>query len=109
MRDCPPNAIRRLPDGEVSIDSTCIGCGNCVDNCPYGVIQLSQVAPKRNLLDWLRGRSHEEPAKTAVKCDSCASVKGGPACVRACPTGAAIRIHADDVLRLATQVAEARR
>jgi Fe-S-cluster-containing hydrogenase component 2/CRP-like cAMP-binding protein len=109
MRDCPPNAIHRLPDGEVSIDSTCIGCGNCVDNCPYGVIQLSKVEPKRKLLDWLRGTPQEEPAKTAVKCDSCASVKGGPACVRACPTGAAIRIHAEDVLRLATTRAEARR
>lgn len=27
MQDCPPNAIHRLPDGEVSIADTCIGCG----------------------------------------------------------------------------------
>lgn len=104
MQDCPPNAIHRLPDGEVSIADTCIGCGNCVENCPYGVIQLAEVAPKVSLFSRLgRKSSKEEVAKTAVKCDSCASLKGGPACVRACPTGAAIRIHAEDVLKLARQ------
>jgi len=101
MQDCPPNAIHRLPDGEVSIADTCIGCGNCVENCPYGVIQLAQVAPKASLLSRIGRRAPKEVAKTAVKCDSCAGLKGGPACVRACPTGAAIRIHAEDVLKLA--------
>jgi len=37
----------------------------------------------------------------------CTGLKGGPACVRACPTGAAIRIHAEDVLQLAQQRAAA--
>ena len=107
MTDCPPNAIHRLPDGEVSIADTCIGCGNCVENCPYGVIQLAQVAPKTSFLGRIGRRAPKEVAKTAVKCDSCASLKGGPACVRACPTGAAIRIHAEDVLKLAKQRAVA--
>jgi Fe-S-cluster-containing dehydrogenase component/thioredoxin reductase len=107
MQDCPPNAIHRLPDGEVSIADTCIGCGNCVENCPYGVIQLAQVAPKASLLSRIGRRQPKEVAKTAVKCDSCASLKGGPACVRACPTGAAIRIHAEDVLKLARRRAAA--
>ena len=107
MQDCPPNAIHRLPDGEVSIADTCIGCGNCVENCPYGVIQLAQVAPKTSFLSRIGRRAPKEVAKTAVKCDSCASLKGGPACVRACPTGAAIRIHAEDVLKLAKQRAVA--
>jgi Fe-S-cluster-containing dehydrogenase component/CRP-like cAMP-binding protein/thioredoxin reductase len=107
MQDCPPNAIHRLPDGEVTIADTCIGCGNCVENCPYGVIQLAQVAPKASLLSRIVRRPRKEVAKTAVKCDSCASLKGGAACVRACPTGAAIRIHAEDVLTLATQKAAA--
>ena len=30
--------------------------------------------------------------KKAVKCDACVSVPTGPACVKACPTGAAMRI-----------------
>jgi Fe-S-cluster-containing dehydrogenase component/thioredoxin reductase len=107
MQDCPPNAIHRLPDGEVSIADTCIGCGNCVENCPYGVIQLAEVAPKASLLSRLSRRPQKEVAKTAVKCDVCATLKGGPACVRACPTGAAIRIHAEDVIKLARQRAVA--
>ena len=54
MADCPPNAIKRGPDGEVFIDDTCIGCGNCQRNCPYGVIRMAKVPPKKpSLLDWL--------------------------------------------------------
>ena len=107
MRDCPPSAIHRLPNGEVYIDETCIGCGNCEENCPYGVIQMAETAPKTSLLSKLLRTKPVENAKTAVKCDVCASLKGGPACVRACPTGAAIRIHAEDVLELARQRAVA--
>jgi len=107
MRDCPPSAIHRLPNGEVYIDETCIGCGNCEENCPYGVIQMAEKTPKTSLLAKLLGTKPAETAKTAVKCDVCASLKGGPACVRACPTGAAIRIHAEDVLELARQRAVA--
>ena len=93
--------------GHFYIDETCIGCGNCEENCPYGVIQMAETAPKTSLLHRLLGTKPVETAKTAVKCDVCASLKGGPACVRACPTGAAIRIHAEDVLELARQRAVA--
>jgi Fe-S-cluster-containing hydrogenase component 2 len=108
MKDCPPNAIRRSPTGEVYINESCIGCGNCQKNCPYGVIKMAYEAPKKpGLLAWLLtgagpGMGEEEDyhpsdaakakGKKAVKCDACISVKHGPACVKACPTGAAIRI-----------------
>ena len=106
MKDCPPDAIHRNPNGEVFIDNSCIGCGNCQRNCPYGVIQLSQVNPDRRapgLWAWLLtglttepGREHDyhnaELGKKAVKCDMCKDLSGGPACVRACPTGAAMRV-----------------
>lgn len=112
MKDCPPDAIHRHPGGEVYIESTCIGCGNCERNCPYGVIQLAQIDPKRqspSLLSWLLfGRGAEpgreppyksaEAIKKAVKCDMCKGVSGGAACVRACPTGAAIRVSPDRFL-----------
>ena len=54
MADCPPNAIKRGPDGEVFIDPTCIGCGNCQRNCPYGVIRMDAKPPEKpGLLTWL--------------------------------------------------------
>jgi Fe-S-cluster-containing dehydrogenase component/CRP-like cAMP-binding protein len=101
MRDCPPNAIHRMPNGEVFIDDTCIGCGNCEENCPYDVIQMAATGSKQSLLHRLLGKSVPEAAKTAVKCDMCKDLKSGPACVAACPTGAAIRIHAEDIPTLA--------
>jgi CRP-like cAMP-binding protein/thioredoxin reductase/Fe-S-cluster-containing hydrogenase component 2 len=112
MKDCPPDAIHRHPGGEVYIENTCIGCGNCERNCPYGVIQLAEVDPKRqapSLLSWLLFGNGEEPGrekpyksaeaiKKAVKCDMCKGISGGAACVRACPTGAAIRVSPDRFL-----------
>lgn len=109
MRECPPNAIHRLPDGEVFIDDTCIGCGNCEESCPYGVIQMAEVPQPRGLVRRLFRRGPDEAAKTAVKCDMCKDLAAGPACVSACPTGAAIRIHAKDVVSLARTRAGAKR
>ncbi len=103
MSDCPADAIHKLPNGEVSIDDTCIGCGNCEENCPYGVIQMAEVPVSTGFMDRLLRRSVPEPVKTAVKCDMCVDMKSGPACVNACPTGAAIRIHAEDVVQLAAK------
>jgi CRP-like cAMP-binding protein/Fe-S-cluster-containing hydrogenase component 2/thioredoxin reductase len=115
MKDCPPDAIHRNPNGEVFIANTCIGCGNCQRNCPYGVIQMSQVNPKRrapSLWAWLltglttepgceEHYHNEEMGKKAVKCDMCKDLSGGPACVRACPTGAAIRVHPEEFMAYA--------
>jgi Fe-S-cluster-containing dehydrogenase component/thioredoxin reductase/CRP-like cAMP-binding protein len=103
MNDCPADAIHKLPNGEVSIDDTCIGCGNCEENCPYGVIQMADLPVSAGFIDRLLRRPAPEPVKTAVKCDMCVGKKSGPACVDACPTGAAIRIHANDVVNLAAK------
>lgn len=121
MADCPPNALNRGPDGEVYINDTCIGCGNCQRNCPYGVIRLAKVPPKKpGLLKWLffgsgpgpgeadekwakknKSKSGAEAPKKAIKCDMCSGIEGGPACVRACPTGAAIRVSPEEFLSVA--------
>ena len=120
MSDCPPDAIHRGPDGEVFIDDTCIGCGNCQRYCPYGVIRMDKVPPEKpSIFSWLLfgfGPGPGEPdkkwvdensdpaaekAKKAIKCDMCAGINGGPACVRACPTGAAIRVAPEEFLTVA--------
>lgn len=103
MTDCPPDALHRLPDGEVVIRDSCIGCGNCVGNCPYGVIHIvhDHVRKGNPLLTWLGfGEVVEGPAK-AAKCDMCYELAGGPSCVRACPTGAAMRVNAEKLVKIA--------
>ena len=118
MKDCPPDAIKRSAGGEVYISDTCIGCGNCEKNCPYGVIQMVPAAEKKgfnSLWAWLLFGVGQEPGarpdstnanlksestgiKKAAKCDMCRDLKSGPACVRACPTGAALRISPEKFL-----------
>jgi Fe-S-cluster-containing hydrogenase component 2/thioredoxin reductase len=118
MKECPPNAIRRADTGEVFINDTCIGCGKCVENCPYGVVRLEYDAPpKAGFLAWALfglgpgpgGKANlppSEAAKTkgakARKCDACLGIASGPACVQACPTGAALRIGPADFPSVAT-------
>jgi Fe-S-cluster-containing hydrogenase component 2 len=108
MKECPPDAIHRAGNGEVYIESTCIGCGNCERNCPYGVIQMgSETKDRPSLWMWMLlglGRAPgsevhakgKDVIKKAVKCDMCHGRAEGPACVQACPTGAALRMGPED-------------
>ena len=112
MKECPPDALTRAPGGEVFIQDNCIGCGNCERNCPYGVIQMAyKPPPKPGVWSWLLfgagpgpGQNYDQKdvprgpdeQKKAVKCDMCKDQSGGPACVRACPTGAALRLSPEE-------------
>ena len=115
MKDCPPDAIHRAETGEVYITEACIGCGNCERNCPYGVIQMAAIPERKpSLLNWLmfgrgpgpgedkssEGMAKRAGAKHAVKCDMCKGDPSGPACVRACPTGAALRVSPEKFIPL---------
>lgn len=112
MLDCPPDAIARDPSGEVYIKSSCIGCGNCEANCPYGNIFMVHPRPARPLGERLRslfgldrpgggaGAAEDGSGQAlAVKCDLCRDLGNDPACVRSCPTGAAIRVTPDEYRR----------
>lgn len=111
MKDCPPDALIRSVTGEITISDACIGCGNCERNCNYGVIQLAvDKPPKRGGgLSWLlfglgaapgkRSPDYDtDSRKRAVKCDMCGTLPAGPACVRACPTGAAVRLSPEKLM-----------
>jgi len=74
MAVCPTGAMHRDKDGlVVHDDARCIGCGRCVNACPYGAASLNKVTGY------------------AQKCDACRSLREAgrePACVTACPTRA---------------------
>jgi Fe-S-cluster-containing dehydrogenase component len=69
---CPVGATFDAPDGAVLIDPKyCIGCGFCIQACPYGCRFLNPIT------------------KTAEKCTLCYHrITRGlkPACVEVCPT-----------------------
>ncbi|MCE4611649.1 MAG: 4Fe-4S dicluster domain-containing protein [Desulfurococcales archaeon] len=73
---CPVKATYKTEDGLVLVnDDICIGCGACIQNCPYGARFLNPI----------KG--------VADKCTFCDHrIYQGllPACVEACPTGARI-------------------
>jgi Fe-S-cluster-containing dehydrogenase component len=92
MIGCPTGAIARDPKtGFVSIhDSICVGCGVCANACPYETIRMADVfdGKGRPYVDEASGKS----IRKATKCDRCADLPGGPACVSACPHDALVRI-----------------
>lgn len=92
MIGCPTGAIGRNEEtGTVKInDSTCIGCSTCANSCPYQNIQMVNINDHRGLpiVDSDQGK----PIAKATKCDLCESHGGGPACQRACPHDALVRI-----------------
>ena len=91
MIGCPTGAIyRREEGGTVCIDDpTCIGCGSCASNCPYEAIRMVEITDRAGqALEDDRG----QPILKATKCDLCVDQPEGPACVRACPHNALLRI-----------------
>ena len=92
MIGCPTGAIGRdRESGNVTInDATCIGCSTCANNCPYHNIQMVEINDRQGnpILD----AESSLPVIKATKCDLCLEQPSGPACQRACPHDALVRI-----------------
>lgn len=104
LASCPTGATYQTEEGIVLIDQeTCIGCGTCVQACPYGA---------RHLVGELRG-NHDDgaltafeehvyaahKASTAEKCTFCVDrLENGeqPACVATCQAHARLFGDLDD-------------
>jgi CRP-like cAMP-binding protein/Fe-S-cluster-containing dehydrogenase component len=90
---CPTGAIRRSDVGDVVAidDKLCIGCASCANNCPYDAITMhdtGELWPADMIPEGLRGKDKQ----LATKCDLCYNDPAGPACVRSCPHGCAVRV-----------------
>ena len=111
MIRCPTGTITRDFSGEIYIKDTCIGCGSCAKNCPYGnifIVDLPEMTDggQQSFASLLKrkkgGDRQENPGVSSMKkplkrkkirkhaaiCDMCReySFLG---CVYNCPRGAA--------------------
>lgn len=94
---CPSKATYKRDDGVVMIDyDKCIGCGACVEHCPYNARAL--VKDNRTLYFdsktvFEKPVHRKIPNNVATKCDFCYHrIEKGerPACAEICPTKARI-------------------
>lgn len=124
MIGCPTGAITRDVNGEVVVQDSCIGCGNCARRCPYGNISMADAHSKEELARQNTGAPiiggylkfwktpenepmmHEIEAtnqkavvrRIAVKCDLCQDYNHNHGCVHNCPYGAIERMDASAYL-----------
>src|SRR5215469_3884900 len=124
MIGCPTGAITRDVNGEVIVQDSCIGCGNCARRCPYGNISMAEVNGERELAKQTTGAPmiggylkfwktpenepmmHEIEAtnqkavvrRIAVKCDLCQDYNHNHGCVHNCPYDAIERMDASAYL-----------
>jgi len=104
MIGCPTGAIGRdQENGAVTInDQTCIGCGTCASACPYSAIRMVEIRDEQG--NRIVDRESDLPVLKATKCDMCSDNLGGPACARACPHDALVRIDVSNVQTLSQWV-----
>lgn len=101
MIGCPTGAIHR--DAETGVvrinEPTCVGCSTCANSCPYQNIRMVQIREPGGAI--VVDQESGLPIVKATKCDLCADSLGGPACQRACPHDALVRIDVAEISPLA--------
>lgn len=99
MVGCPVGSIRRGDSLEIRIEDWCIGCERCANQCPFGninMVELAAPAAKPAAKEEAPAAEAAKPLRATV-CDLCAGYDG-PNCVYACPHDAAIRVNPADFL-----------
>jgi len=97
LEACPTGSIVRTEIGSVLVqDDVCNGCGYCVVNCPFGVIDRRPA-----FVETTAGRPKALPNHGgAFKCTFCYDrQKSGltPACAKVCPTESIVFGRLDDL------------
>jgi Fe-S-cluster-containing hydrogenase component 2 len=116
LSPCEHDAIKRdAATGEIVIhEDRCIGCSLCALSCPYGAINMINIAEpgldayserlkarldRAGKLGFGPGKGRKAPARRiASKCDHCAGY-ADQACVSACPTGSLIELAPASLFR----------
>ena len=85
LKACPaPGAIVQYSNGIVDfISENCIGCGYCVNGCPFNIPRVSNITHK---------------SKKCTLCSDRVAVGQGPACAKACPTQAIVFGTKDEMI-----------
>ncbi|MEO5375175.1 MAG: cyclic nucleotide-binding domain-containing protein [Alphaproteobacteria bacterium] len=98
---CPTGAIHRLSEGGwvVVDEASCIGCGHCAHSCPHDNIRMVELRDRTG--KFMLDEATRQPIRKATKCDMCFDAPNGPACQRACPRDAMIRLDIRQVENLA--------
>jgi Fe-S-cluster-containing hydrogenase component 2/CRP-like cAMP-binding protein len=104
MIGCPVGSIRRRDSLEIIIEDWCIGCERCANQCPFGNINMLELAPagKKAADTTDAAPTSVAPAAPQLKATVCDLCRGydGPSCVYACPHDAAIRVRPTTFLSL---------
>lgn len=94
LENCPVQTIKRADNGFVFIDRTgCIGCGTCVNVCPFEIPHLSDGTG-----------AEDDGTPKSYKCWGCQDrVTNGeePACVKTCAPDAQIFGDRDELVAMA--------
>ncbi|SRR5579885_2835491 len=96
VRGCPVDATYKRTDGIVMMDQDrCIGCRNCIAQCPYGARSFNWTEPPHTAQELARPYStdYNYPHRKGVveKCIFCPEMLSAgllPACAKACTMGA---------------------
>ncbi len=96
MIGCPVGSIRRRDSLEVQIEDWCIGCQRCANQCPFGNINMVELASSPGLAPPVTA----DVTLRATVCDLCAGYDE-PNCVYACPHDATIRVKPGAFLSVA--------
>ncbi|MCG8530228.1 MAG: 4Fe-4S dicluster domain-containing protein [Desulfovibrionales bacterium] len=80
---CPAHAITVI-NGRVTVQGDrCVGCKQCVMECPFGAISVGTASRRADLPE-----TNNDVELIPLKCDLCADCAETPSCVDVCPAEA---------------------
>ncbi len=95
---CPTQAIEHRDNAVLVNTEKCVGCKQCILECPFGAISLTNEYTPSRLITDEEERSYTQQRIVAAKCDLCKESGGIPACVEVCPKKALRLVNPEEIL-----------